>query len=58
MHSSSVVVTVMPEVPMNFNLNMNDIKVQYYRAQGAGGQHVNRTDSACRATHIPTGLVA
>ena len=58
MHSSSVVVMVMPEVPLSFDLDMKDVKLQYYRSQGAGGQHVNRTDSACRAIHVPTGIVA
>ena len=58
MHSSSVIVMVMPEVPMNFDLDLKDVKLQYYRAQGAGGQHVNRTDSACRAIHVPTGIMA
>lgn len=57
-HSSTAIVIVMPDVPRDFNLDMKDVRIDTYRAQGAGGQHVNKTDSACRATHIPTGLQA
>lgn len=46
----------MPTVPFDFAVNDKDIKYEYMRSQGAGGQHVNKTESACRATHIPTGL--
>ena len=58
LHSSTCVVVVMPEVPRDFTINMKDVKLEFYRAQGAGGQHVNKTDSACRATHVPTGITA
>lgn len=42
---------------IKIDLNMNDVKVDTYRASGAGGQHVNKTDSAVRMTHMPTGIV-
>ena len=47
---------VMPSIPFNFSIDMKDIKFQYTRSSGAGGQSVQKTDSACRATYIPTGL--
>lgn len=47
---------VMPSVPFDFNVNQRDIKYEYMKASGPGGQSVNKTESACRATHLPTGL--
>lgn len=47
---------VMPSIPFTFSVDSKDIKYQYMRASGAGGQSVQKTDSACRAIHIPTGL--
>jgi peptide chain release factor 1 len=58
MHSSTASVIVMPEVPNTFQINEKDIRIDTYRASGAGGQHVNKTDSAVRATHVPTGTIA
>ena len=46
----------MPVVPFNFELDVKDIKYQFTRSSGPGGQAVNKVESACRATHIATGL--
>ena len=58
-HTSTATVAVLPEVEdVEIDINPADIKLEVYRASGAGGQHVNKTSSAVRLIHVPTGIVA
>src|SRR5690554_5035372 len=57
-HTSAITVAILPEAEeVDVQLNMGDVRRYTFRCSGAGGQHANKTDSAIRLTHAPTGIV-
>lgn len=54
-HTSTVTVAVIPDAPIDFSLDTRDVKIEAFRAGGKGGQHRNKTETAVRVVHVPTG---